>query len=94
MLRLEHSAGVGFAKAFIPCNAAVDGAALRGGLPRHALPGALLRLRAHIRRRSLGDGVVSVGAVVVVVVVGGGGVLAGLCHCVTVCVRIGGDRWS
>jgi hypothetical protein len=58
-----------------PCDAAVDGAALRGGLPGHALPRAL-RLDA---RREVDGGVAGVG--VVVVVVGGGAVLARPRHC-------------
>lgn len=57
-----------------PCDAAVDGAALRGGLPGHALPRAL-RLDA---RREVDGGVAGVG---VVVVVGGGAVLARPRHC-------------
>jgi len=56
-----------------PCDAAVDGAALRGGLPGHALPRAL-RLRA---RRDDASGAVAAG---VVVGGGGGAVLARLRH--------------
>lgn len=52
-----------------PCDAAVDGAALRGGLPGHALPRAL-GLRA---RRDVSGGAAGV-------VAGGGAVLARLRH--------------